>query len=87
VTALGFVGLGAMGGRMARRLLDAGYTLYGYNRTAAKAADLVRAGMTLAPSPRDVAERADVVFTMVTDDTALEAVTRPPEGRVRSWSR
>ena len=78
--AVGFVGLGAMGGRMARRVLDAGYTLYGYNRTAAKAADLVRAGMTLAASPRDVAERADVVFTMVTDDTALEAVTRPPEG-------
>jgi 3-hydroxyisobutyrate dehydrogenase len=85
VTALGFVGLGAMGGRMARRLLDAGYTLYGYNRTAAKAADLVRAGMALTPSPRDVAERADVVFTMVTDDTALEAVTRPPEGLLAGW--
>jgi 3-hydroxyisobutyrate dehydrogenase-like beta-hydroxyacid dehydrogenase len=85
VTALGFVGLGAMGGRMARRLLDAGYTLYGYNRTAAKAADLVRAGMTLAASPREVAERADVVFTMVTDDTALEAVTRPPEGLLAGW--
>jgi 3-hydroxyisobutyrate dehydrogenase-like beta-hydroxyacid dehydrogenase len=83
--AVGFVGLGAMGGRMARRVLDAGYTLYGYNRTAAKAADLVRAGMTLAPSPRDVAERADVVFTMVTDDTALEAVTRPPEGLLAGW--
>jgi len=86
VTAtVGFVGLGAMGGRMARRLLDAGYTLYGYNRTAAKAADLVRAGMTLAASPREVAERADVVFTMVTDDTALEAVTRPPEGLLAGW--
>ena len=82
---VGFVGLGAMGGRMARRLLDAGYTLYGYNRTAAKAADLVRAGMTLAASPREVAERADVVFTMVTDDTALEAVTRPPEGLLAGW--
>jgi len=86
VTAtVGFVGLGAMGGRMARRLLDAGYTLYGYNRTAVKAAALVRAGMTLAASPREVAERADVVFTMVTDDTALEAVTRPPEGLLAGW--
>jgi len=36
-TTLGFVGLGAMGGRMARRLLDAGFALHGYNRTAAKA--------------------------------------------------
>ena len=84
-TTLGFVGLGAMGGRMARRLLDAGYPLCGYNRTAAKAADLVRAGMTLAASPREVAERADAVFTMVTDDAALEAVTQPPEGLLASW--
>jgi 3-hydroxyisobutyrate dehydrogenase-like beta-hydroxyacid dehydrogenase len=81
-TTLGFVGLGAMGGRMARRLLDGGFALHGYNRTPAKAKDLVAAGMTLAASPREVAERADAVFTMVTDDTALEAVTRGPEGIV-----
>ncbi|HUP34041.1 MAG TPA: NAD(P)-dependent oxidoreductase [Candidatus Limnocylindria bacterium] len=86
-TTLGFVGLGAMGGRMARRLLDAGYTVCGYNRTAAKAADLVRAGMTLAASPRDVAERAGAVFTMVTDDAALEAVTQPPDGLLAGWRR
>jgi 3-hydroxyisobutyrate dehydrogenase-like beta-hydroxyacid dehydrogenase len=79
-TSLGFIGLGAMGARMARRLLDARYALHGYNRTAAKAAELVRAGMTLATSPREVAERAEAVFTMVTDDTALEAVTRGPQG-------
>ena len=81
-TPLGFVGLGAMGGRMARRLLDGGFALHGYNRTPAKAADLVAAGMTLAASPREVAERAEAVFTMVTDDTALEAVTRGPQGIV-----
>jgi 3-hydroxyisobutyrate dehydrogenase-like beta-hydroxyacid dehydrogenase len=79
---LGFVGLGAMGGRMARRLLDAGYTVHGYNRTASKAADLVRVGLRLAASPREVAERAAAVFTMVTDDAALEAVTRGPQGLV-----
>jgi len=77
---LGFVGLGAMGGRMARRLLDGGFALHGYNRTAAKAAALVAAGMTLAASPREVAERAEAVFTMVTDDAALDAVTRAPQG-------
>jgi 3-hydroxyisobutyrate dehydrogenase-like beta-hydroxyacid dehydrogenase len=81
-TTLGFVGLGAMGGRMARRLLDGGFALHGYNRTPAKAADLVAAGMTLAASPREVAERAEAVFTMVTDDAALEAVTRGPQGIV-----
>jgi 3-hydroxyisobutyrate dehydrogenase-like beta-hydroxyacid dehydrogenase len=77
---LGFVGLGAMGGRMARRLLDGGFTLHGYNRTAAKAADLVAAGMTRVASPREAAERAEAVFTMVTDDAALDAVTRGPQG-------
>jgi len=79
-TPLGFVGLGAMGGRMARRLVDSGHRVHGYNRTASKAADLVRAGMILAASPREVAEHARVVFTMVTDDAALEAVTRGPQG-------
>lgn len=80
MTTLGFVGLGAMGSRMARRLLDAGHPLVGYNRTAAKAAPLVSAGMRLATSPRAVAEAADVIFTMVTDTAALEAVARGPEG-------
>ena len=77
---LGFVGLGAMGARMARRLLDRRFALHGYNRTAAKAAELVRAGMTLATSPREVAEHVEAVFTMVTDDAALDAVTRGPDG-------
>ena len=76
----GFVGLGAMGGRMAKRLLDARFPLVGYNRTAAKAQGLVDAGMRLAKSPRDVAEQADAIFTMVTDSAALEAVTGGPDG-------
>jgi 3-hydroxyisobutyrate dehydrogenase-like beta-hydroxyacid dehydrogenase len=77
---LGFVGLGAMGSRMAKRLLDARHPVVGYNRTAAKAAWLVAAGMTLAKSPREVAEAANVVFTMVSDTPALDAVTRGPDG-------
>src|SRR5206468_4041920 len=76
----GFVGLGAMGGRMAKRLLDARFPLVGYNRTAAKAQGLVDAGMRLAKSPRDVAEQADAIFTMVTDSAALEAVTGGADG-------
>jgi len=77
---LGFVGLGAMGSRMARRLLDAGHAVVGYNRTAAKAASLVATGMTLATAPRQVAEAADIVFSMVTNTEALEAIARGPEG-------
>jgi len=79
---LGFVGLGAMGGRMARRLLDAGHPVLGYNRTASRAKGLVDAGMRAAASPRAVAEGADVVFSMVTDTDALQAVARGPEGIV-----
>ena len=56
MTTLGFVGLGAMGGRMALRLLEAGHPLVGYNRTAAKAEPLVAAGMKLA-TPRAASRR------------------------------
>ncbi|MGZ4381349.1 MAG: NAD(P)-dependent oxidoreductase [Gaiellaceae bacterium] len=77
---LGFIGLGAMGGGIARRLLDAGHTVYGYNRTREKAAPLVEAGLVLAESPREVAERAEIVFSMVTNVAALAAVTEGPDG-------
>ena len=80
MTTLGFVGLGAMGSRMARRLLEAGHPLVGYNRTAAKAERLVAAGMKLATSPRGVAEAADVIFSMVTDTSALRAIAHGGEG-------
>jgi 3-hydroxyisobutyrate dehydrogenase-like beta-hydroxyacid dehydrogenase len=80
VSRLAFVGLGAMGSRLARRLLAAGHQVTGWNRTAAKARDLMTAGLTLAKSPREAAEGAEAVFTMVTDDAALRAVTLGPDG-------
>ncbi len=80
MATLGFIGLGAMGSRMARRLLAAGHPLVGYNRTVAKAAPLVAAGMKLAASPRHVAEAAEVVFSMVSDTEALEAIAHGPDG-------
>ena len=77
---LGFVGLGVMGGRIARRLLAAGHRVTGYNRTKTKAQWLLDAGMRWAESPRAVAQAADVVFTMVTDTAALHAVARGADG-------
>src|SRR5260370_17087171 len=71
MTNLGFVGLGAMGGRVTKRLLDAGYTVTGYNRTKSKAQWLLDAGMRWGETPRAVAEAADVTFTMVTNTHAL----------------
>lgn len=82
MTTLGFIGLGTMGSRMARRLLDAGRRVVGYNRTRAKAQPLVAAGMRLAESPRAVAEAADVVFSMVTDTAALRALALGADGIV-----
>ena len=55
MTAIGFVGLGAMGGRMADRLLAAGREVYGNNRTASKAAGLVERGLRWRDTPREVA--------------------------------
>jgi 3-hydroxyisobutyrate dehydrogenase-like beta-hydroxyacid dehydrogenase len=77
---LGFVGLGAMGGRVTKRLLDAGHTVTGYNRTKSKAQWLLDAGMRWGESPRAVAEAADVVFTMATNTAALQEVFNGPEG-------
>ena len=82
MAALGFVGLGAMGGRMAKRLLEAGHSVVGYNRTRARAEPLVVAGMRLAESPRAVAEAADVVFSMVTDTAALRTLALGADGIV-----
>src|SRR5437899_7630245 len=73
---LGFVGLGVMGGRMAKRLLDGGQRGIGYNRTREKARWLSDAGMRVADLPREVAIQADVVFTMETDTPVCDAVCR-----------
>ena len=77
---LGFVGLGAMGGRVTKRLLDAGHSVTGYNRTQSKAQWLVDAGMRRGESPRAVAETADIVFSMVTNTAALHHVFNGPDG-------
>src|SRR6185503_16233914 len=77
---LGYIGLGAMGGRMANRLLDKGHIVTGYNRTRAKAEWLVDRGMKWAATPKAVAEAADVIFVMVTDSKALESVSGGADG-------
>jgi 3-hydroxyisobutyrate dehydrogenase-like beta-hydroxyacid dehydrogenase len=80
VTRVAFIGLGAMGGRMAPRLVDAGHDVIVWNRTRAKAESLLDAGASLAATPADAAGRADVVITMVSDPRALRAVTEGRDG-------
>jgi 3-hydroxyisobutyrate dehydrogenase-like beta-hydroxyacid dehydrogenase len=77
---LGYIGLGVMGSRVVKRLLDAGHSVVGYNRTRSKAQWLEDAGMTWGETPRAVAASADIVFSMVTNTAALHNVTEGPEG-------
>jgi 3-hydroxyisobutyrate dehydrogenase len=77
---LGFVGLGVMGSRMVKRLLGAGHTVTGYNRTRAKADWLLDAGMQWGESPRAVAEAADITLSMVTNTQALQAIVLGLDG-------
>jgi 3-hydroxyisobutyrate dehydrogenase-like beta-hydroxyacid dehydrogenase len=79
-TRIGFVGLGNMGGNMAARFLAAGYAVYGEERIPGHAEGLVEDGLRWRDTPREVAEAADVVFTSVPDDDALESVASGPDG-------
>jgi len=73
--ALGFVGLGNMGGNMAARFMDAGYTVFGESTTKAHAQHLIDTGLQWRDTPREVAESSDVVFTSLPDDDALRAAS------------
>src|SRR5215472_7668730 len=77
---LGYLGLGMMGLPMSRRLLNAGYDVAVWNRSAGKAKDLIAAGATLAANPREVATSASIIFMCVTDAAAVEHVVFGPDG-------
>ena len=74
MTRIAFLGLGAMGARMAARLLEAGHEVHVWNRTPARAEALAAVGATVAATPRAAAEGAGVVFAMVRNDAASQAV-------------
>ena len=71
---IGLIGLGLMGRPMGLNLLKAGHALTVWNRTAARADELVAAGATLAKTPREAAAGCDVLLTVVSDPPALEGV-------------
>ncbi|KAK3134820.1 hypothetical protein QOZ80_5BG0411130 [Eleusine coracana subsp. coracana] len=86
-TRLGWIGIGVMGGAMARHLLGAGYAVTVFARTPAKAAGLVAAGATLATSPASVAAASDVVFTMVGNSGDVRDVVLDPAAGVLAGLR
>ncbi len=80
MTAVAVVGLGVMGSRIARRLLDAGHEVGAWNRDPAKALPLAELGATVAESPAAAARAADAVLIMVSGPEALREVTEGPRG-------
>ncbi len=69
-----------MGSRMAKRLMQSGNSVTGYNRTHSKAAALIKTGMVWGDTPRAVAEASQVVFSMVTNTSALMECAEGPDG-------
>lgn len=63
-----------------KRLLDAGHEVTGHNRTRAKAEKLIEGGMQWRPTPREVAQAADITFSMVSDTAALSSIADGPDG-------
>ena len=80
MSVVAVIGLGAMGSRIAGRLLGAGHDVIVWNRTVAKADPLVEQGARRAESPADAARQAEVVLLMVSDPAALLDVVRGDDG-------
>jgi 3-hydroxyisobutyrate dehydrogenase-like beta-hydroxyacid dehydrogenase len=77
---VGFIGLGRMGQAMAQRLLGGGHDVVVFNRTPEKAANVLKAGASLAPSIEAACQEREVVISMVTGDAALQEVSLGPRG-------
>jgi 3-hydroxyisobutyrate dehydrogenase len=80
MTRVAFIGLGRMGHGMAGRYLDAGFSVALWNRSKAKAEDLIARGARWAASPADAADGAEAIVTMVADDAASRAVWLGKDG-------
>lgn len=82
-SSVGFIGLGVMGLPMARNLLGGGYPLIAFNRSPERLLELAPLGAVAADTPAAVAERAEIVITMVTDAAAVEHVLFGPSGAIQ----
>src|SRR5271170_6005503 len=83
-SSIGFIGLGAMGQRMARRLLGSGFRLIAYDHTSSKTKELVASGAISAPSLQELAKKSEVVVSCLPNDEAVLSVYRGPEGVLAS---
>jgi 2-hydroxy-3-oxopropionate reductase len=81
---VGFVGLGIMGKPMATNLMDAGYKLTVHNRSPEKANELGEAGASVANSPKEVAENADIIITMLPGPPEVQEIVASEDGLVHN---
>jgi 3-hydroxyisobutyrate dehydrogenase-like beta-hydroxyacid dehydrogenase len=77
---IGFIGLGNLGTPIAENILEKNQRLFVYNRTASKAQPVVAKGATLCSSIKELAQKCDVVFSIVSDDAALNDITKGNNG-------
>lgn len=81
-TVIGFIGIGVMGKSMAKNLLKAGYPLYVYTRTKEKAEELLADGAKWAENPKEIAENANVIITMIGYPSDVENVYLGEQGLI-----
>jgi 3-hydroxyisobutyrate dehydrogenase-like beta-hydroxyacid dehydrogenase len=84
---LGFIGLGYLGSRIARRLIAAGFPMVVHDRDLEKASDLAALGAEIAPSPASLAMDVDVILTCLPDGAAVDAVYSGADGVLRNVKR
>jgi 3-hydroxyisobutyrate dehydrogenase len=77
---IGIAGTGKMGSTIARRLASLGHEVSAWNRTRDRAQPLLEAGVAWADTPRQLVGSCDVVLSLLTDEAALDAVYRGPDG-------
>src|SRR5262245_14336438 len=77
---IGFIGLGNLGSPIAENVLQKKRRLFVYNRTASKAERLVEKGATRCSSIKELAQKCDIVFSVVSDDGALNDITKGDDG-------
>src|SRR5688500_17993187 len=81
---IGFIGLGNLGTPIAQNLLESGYQLFVYNRTASKTKPLTEKGATACATIKELTAACTVIITIVSDDKALKSVSEGPDGLIKN---
>ena len=84
---IGFIGLGSLGTPIAMNLMDSGHVLHVYNRTISKTESLAGRGAIVCKSITDLAQKCSIVFTIVSDDAAIEAVCEGADGLLKNLAK